>query len=716
MARWPYKQVQTLIGRTFRNDLNKNFVDIEADIKEQKTRVDELINSVEQPSEVVDARTSVSGQTYAVLKDRLDSEYLELRKSLDRISNVEDFGAVGDGVTDDTSAFQAALDKGGRVEIPNKTYLVGQLAIDSNTQLVGIGRPTLKHRPTGGFQSPFPRAMISNKNMPPYHAPSDDTREYQAGLNKNISIENIIFDGDGNDVYGIQMVATDSVTVLDSEIINTSGGLDLRAVRDSYFNLRVNNIKEDGISISDQNFMPLAEERGISTRVIFEKCLVENSCLVNTNEPPDANAYELDDGMSYIYYYNCGAVNNHGSGFEAHVHTSDYDVTDIHYINCYAINNTPSAGVTRTLAGFHLGQTPVGSKLDRIYIVDCTSIGSPNAFAGSPGSQEGQKGNVYIDGGYWEASDHYLAEVRDMRKSTMLLKKQFKNFHIKNAIIKGTKDGFGVYTYLEGEGLYIEGCTFEETYIAARLGHFEGEVSFTNNRITTSAPYTDPYSAFLYVNTKKSLIRGNSLVLNADDYSSSLIRLNGVSNAIVSGNLVENIGTKGNNAFQVDTCGQVVISENIASQFDCGVYLSNDSTSVIVSANSFKECNSVVSRPDAPFLILSRNADAQVNNPGWINATLQNGWQSFRTPRFTKNGNIVSITGAAKSGTIGSAIFTLPEGYRPVYAVTYIQYNSGTTSKTVVMNVNPTGEVTLSSSNSGVNTDFVPLDCNFALG
>lgn len=51
-------------------------------------------------------------------------------------ANVDDFGAVGDGVTDDTAAFTAALASSKRVTLSaNKTYVVGDVSVPENTQL-----------------------------------------------------------------------------------------------------------------------------------------------------------------------------------------------------------------------------------------------------------------------------------------------------------------------------------------------------------------------------------------------------------------------------------------------------------------------------------------------------------------------------------------------------------------------------------------------------
>lgn len=50
--------------------------------------------------------------------------------------NVLDFGAVGNGVTNDTAAFQAAADVGGQILVPDGTYkIVGEVIFGSNTTL-----------------------------------------------------------------------------------------------------------------------------------------------------------------------------------------------------------------------------------------------------------------------------------------------------------------------------------------------------------------------------------------------------------------------------------------------------------------------------------------------------------------------------------------------------------------------------------------------------
>ena len=71
-----------------------------------------------------------------------------LPEKLDEAISVKDFGATGDGRTDDTIAFQAALDCGAqRVLIPEGVYVTTGLEIKEKsglTTLQGIGKPVIR--------------------------------------------------------------------------------------------------------------------------------------------------------------------------------------------------------------------------------------------------------------------------------------------------------------------------------------------------------------------------------------------------------------------------------------------------------------------------------------------------------------------------------------------------------------------------------------------
>lgn len=71
--------------------------------------------------------------------------------------NVKDFGAVGDGVTDDTAAIQAALDQGDVVYIPQGTYLFSTLNLPYSTIIKGDGpkNTILKSSATSGTAITF---------------------------------------------------------------------------------------------------------------------------------------------------------------------------------------------------------------------------------------------------------------------------------------------------------------------------------------------------------------------------------------------------------------------------------------------------------------------------------------------------------------------------------------------------------------------------------
>jgi Pectate lyase superfamily protein len=157
MPRYPYRDLGTGLGRDFRNNLNANFDDIEADLREIQSdldakesrltqienesidrdndldaRIDNLILSAGDSSpEVADARyDSRTNTTYTTLKDRLDSHSNEIgilsRKSQNMwIDLVEDYSADRTGVMDVSTLLQNAINSltsGGVVFCPDGTY------------------------------------------------------------------------------------------------------------------------------------------------------------------------------------------------------------------------------------------------------------------------------------------------------------------------------------------------------------------------------------------------------------------------------------------------------------------------------------------------------------------------------------------------------------------------------------------------------------------
>lgn len=101
------------------------------------------------------ARQQIGAETTA--REQADTELGEQISAMKSVKTktVKDYGAKGDGVTDDTIAFTTALSETGVAIVPPGTYLVGTLPMSSGQKILGLSRykSVLKYQGDGAIIS-----------------------------------------------------------------------------------------------------------------------------------------------------------------------------------------------------------------------------------------------------------------------------------------------------------------------------------------------------------------------------------------------------------------------------------------------------------------------------------------------------------------------------------------------------------------------------------
>lgn len=179
--------------------------DIKVLLKQLITELDSLTKNTEAKLLLHDGKIA---ELCRYLKDNLSNSIrcmfadMEMAGELNNIifdvisnllNNVKSFGAVGDGVTDDTNAFKNALKENKTVYVPNGTYIISsELVIPDNCVLIGENEKATIIKSNNSKRNIKSVIRLSRSNV------GEDTTEAVSGIN----LENITIDAEGCD-YGL---------------------------------------------------------------------------------------------------------------------------------------------------------------------------------------------------------------------------------------------------------------------------------------------------------------------------------------------------------------------------------------------------------------------------------------------------------------------------------------------------------------------------------
>lgn len=306
--------------------------------------------------------------------------------------NVKDYGAIGDGSTDDTAAINSAITAcynagGGTVYIPAGTYKLSlsTSATNNGTQAVAIGMRT-KLNIVGAGMSATELKLQDNQPTLTYNPGPTRARhsifhpyDYTGGASK-ITISDFTLNGNAANqnstayMCGIFILNSEFVTVERVRVTNIIGGLDTATPSEETFGFEANNCNEIMflrciIDNTDGGTHSSGFSCNVSTNIWWDHCTCRGSSLT---EP----AFTCWTSAN-LHYVGCIAYSRGGRGFNCEI--SNY----VEYISCQAGYKAPAASsnpfwTTGQSFGNDVGgfNATIGST--DITYVGCVSIGSIN--------------------------------------------------------------------------------------------------------------------------------------------------------------------------------------------------------------------------------------------------------------------------------------------------------------------------------------------------
>lgn len=256
--------------------------------------------------------------------------------SMDSPLNIKDYGAIGDGKTDNTKAIQSVIDRlknegGGEIFIPEGIYVVGELVLYSNMTLTGSGSLSILKTRTGETEEARAKYLIS---VNPYDGGSPDINDNA----KNIVIRNVQLrgtvekDGFFEHKHLLNLNAVTNVIVENVSFVGFRGdGIYLGSGNKANIerhnkNVTIRGCLFDGVNNDNRN--------GVSI-IDGEQITIEESRFIRVSKKGMPGAIDVEPNNDFSFAENLKILNNI---FES----CDGGFTIVYYTRALSLKHKPS--------------------------------------------------------------------------------------------------------------------------------------------------------------------------------------------------------------------------------------------------------------------------------------------------------------------------------------------------------------------------------------
>ncbi len=339
--------------------------------------------------EVKDSRTSLDGTNHELLSKRIkydlesinksiEDNYNKLNSKIERIRNVNDFGADPTGQKDSTEAFKQAFGNGGHhVHMTEGLYIVDGLKLPSNTILTGEGKDVTTLKLSDDSQRH--KIVVTNRDLDgtahniylkdfttdnnknrfkgetntsggityPYPTPYEKGYVSGGSLASGIRFAGVT-NGQAENIKSIDaMLHGFDITYASDSYSDAGDGVRVREDLESKF-VRINNCESIGFG-----------DDGITTHHSRYLTITNNISHHPKQYHGNSNGIEVDDGSQYVFLDRNYTSRNH-VGLEIKAHGTTSAPRGI-FVNSHHSNEDTRSYVLRHI-GHHRAATDVKTK------------------------------------------------------------------------------------------------------------------------------------------------------------------------------------------------------------------------------------------------------------------------------------------------------------------------------------------------------------------